>query len=49
MGQLQPVALANQRVFYRLLFRAAAETLLEVAVPIVNSVGAETIELSGVA
>ncbi len=31
VGQLHPVALANQRVFYRLLFRAAAETLLEVA------------------
>ena len=31
VGQLHPVALANQRVFYRLLFRAAAETLLQVA------------------
>jgi Zn finger protein HypA/HybF involved in hydrogenase expression len=31
VGQLHPVALANQRVFYQLLFRAAAETLLEVA------------------
>lgn len=31
VGQLHPVALANQRVLYQLLFRAAAETLLEVA------------------
>ena len=31
VGQLRPLALENQRVFYRLLFRAAAETLLEVA------------------
>lgn len=31
VGQLHPLALANQRVFYRLLFRAVAETLLEVA------------------
>ena len=31
VGQLRPLALENQRVFYRLLFQAVAETLLEVA------------------
>ena len=31
VGQLYPLALVNQQVFYHLLFRAAAETLLEVA------------------
>jgi hypothetical protein len=30
-GQLAPLALRNQRLFYSLLFRAAAETLLEIA------------------
>jgi hypothetical protein len=29
--QLAPVALRNQRLFYTLLFRAASETLLEIA------------------
>ncbi len=30
-GQLAPLALRNQRLFYNLLFRAASETLLEIA------------------
>ena len=29
--QLAPLALRNQRLFYNLLFRAASETLLEIA------------------
>ncbi len=29
--QLAPLALRNQRLFYTLLFRAASETLLEIA------------------
>src|SRR6202007_1005868 len=29
--QLKPIALPNQRVFYAMLFRAASETLLEIA------------------